>query len=306
MFRKVKILEEENGSALVLFALLFVIIIGFAGLAVDGGILYNTRSHLKKVANASVLSGAQELLNSDESVRSVVNNILDSHEEKNSLKSIHIKPDNQNMLRIKLEKDVPLYFLRLFKINSMKITASSAAGLHPMNRATGAVPLGINENIPLEYLKEYSLKVDSGDSSVGNFGILALSGPGARLYEKDLRSGFPGELKVGDIVDTQTGNVEGKTKEAINSRLNGCPYLVDDFSQRECSRIMLILVYEPYGFESGQLKQVKIKGYAYFYVKTPMSSSDSSIKGYFIKRAGSGYGNENTADKGAYAIRLVE
>lgn len=306
MRKKNRILEEEGGSALVLFALLLVIILGFAGLVIDGGILYNTRSHLKKAANAAALSGVQEIITSDEAVEEIVDEVLDSHGERNSLKKITLRPDNKQRLRVELEKNVSLYFLRLFKIDSMKIAAASTAGLNVMSSAGGAVPLGIDENVPLEYMKEYKLKVDSGESTYGNFGILALSGPGAKLYEQDLRNGFSGELKVGEIVDTQTGNIEGKTKDAVNYRINTCPNTSDDLSDRDCSRIMLILVYKPYDVQSNQMKRVKITGFAYFYLKTPMDSKDSSVTGYFIKRAGTGYGDENTVDKGAYAIRLIE
>lgn len=298
--------KKENGSVLVLFALLFVIVLGIAGLVIDGGILYNTKSHLKKTANAAVLSGAQELTNDNESVNEVVFQILKAHGEEGSFKDIQIKSNNEYKLKVTLEKNVPLYFLKLFKINSINITVSSTAGLVPMNRGRGAVPLGIDKNIPLEYMKEYSLKVDSGDSCYGNFGILALSGVGAKLYEQDLMYGYDGEIKVGDIISTQTGNISGKTCDAINYRIDSCPYPDNDFNHRDCPRVILILVYEPYEVQSNQLKKVKITGFAYFYIKMPMDKNDSSITGYFIKRAGNGFGDEYTEDKGAYAIKLME
>ena len=299
-------MKEENGSALVLFTLSFVVILGIAGLVIDLGMAYNTKSHLKKTANAAVLSGAQELTNSNDAVKAVVDNILEAHKESGSLKEAAIMSNGQSSLRVALEKDVPTYFLKLFKLNSIKVSAASAASIAPINRGSGAVPLGIDDSIPLEYMKEYTLKVDSGDSEYGNFGILALSGPGAQLYEQDLQYGSKTELKVGDIVDTQTGNVEGKTRTAINARITACSNPVNDFVHRDCPRIVLILVYKPHNVVSNQLKQVEITGFAYFYIKEPMSMQDSSIKGYFIKRAGTGYGNENVRDNGAYAIKLTE
>ncbi|WBW95544.1 TadE/TadG family type IV pilus assembly protein [Oceanirhabdus sp. W0125-5] len=300
------LLKEEKGSALPLFALFLVIIIGIAGLVIDGGILYKTKSHLKKTVNAAVLSGAQELTNDSDSVNQIVLEILKAHNEENSLKEIIIETNNGYSLEVVLEKVVSLNFLKLFNINSLPVKVSSAVELFPMSRASGAVPLGIDKNIPLEYLKEYTLKVDSGDSEYGNFGILALSGPGGKLYEQDLRYGYDGELKVGDIIETQTGNVEGKTKEAIDFRITSCNHAIDDYSHRECSRIILVLVYEPHLIQLNQLKEVKITGFAYFYLKTPFDKHDSSITGYFIKRVGTGFGDENITDNGAYTIRLTE
>lgn len=305
-FFKTGIMKEENGSALVLFTLSFVIILGIAGLVIDLGMAYNTKSHLRKTADAAVLSGAQELTNSSNAVRAVVDNILEAHKESGSLKEVDIMPNGQNKLRVVLEKDVPMYFLKLFKLNSIKVSAASTAAIAPIGRGSGAVPLGIDDSIPLAYMKEYVLKVDSGDSTYGNFGILALSGPGAQLYEQDLQYGYKGELKVGDIIDTQTGNIEGKTRNAINARIAACTNPVYDPNHRDCPRVVLVLVYKPYNVVSNQMKQVKITGFAYFFIKQPMSIHDSSITGYFIKRAGTGYGDEKIRDNGAYAIKLTE
>lgn len=301
-----KFLKEERGSSIIITALLMVVMVGVAGLVIDMGILYKTKSSLNKTVNAAVLSGAQELINSDSMVQEVVKEILNADGEGESLKSINIDRDGSYKLSVVLEKEVPLYFLRLFKLYSMKVYSSSTAELATMSRAEGAVPLGIDESIPLEYMKEYSLKVDSGDSTYGNFGILALSGAGAMLYEQDLSYGYKDEIKVGDIITTQTGNISGKTRDAVNFRINSSPYLEGDITHRNNPRIILVLVYQPYEVSSNQLKKVKITGFAYFYIKAPMDCHDSSINGYFIKRVGNGFGDENLANKGAYAIRLVE
>lgn len=301
-----KLIKEENGGSIVIVALLMVVMIGMAGLVIDMGILYKTKSSLSKTVNTAVLSGSQELLNSESSVKEVVEKILIAEDEEQSLKEINISTESLYRLNVVLEKEEPLYFLKLFNLNSMKISSSATAELVTMSRAVGAVPLGIDENIPLEYMKEYSLKVDSGDSEYGNFGILALSGPGAMLYEQDLRNGYQSEIRVGDVISTETGNVSGKTRDAVNYRISSSPYLEDDITHRDNPRIILVLVYQPYEVSANQLKQVKITGFAYFYIKSPMGNNDSSINGYFIKRVGNGIGDDDLVNSGAYAIRLVE
>lgn len=306
LLNKASFLKDERGDSIVFFTLTFILVLGMAGAVIDGGILYSTKIHLKKTANAAALSGAQELTSSSESAAIVANEVLKAHGEEQSLQNLAINPEGKYKISVTLEKEVSMYFMKLFKINSVKVKETSSAELKPMKRAEGAVPLGIDESIPLEYMKEYRLKVDSGDSNYGNFGILALSGPGAMLYEQDLRYGYEGELKVGDVIDTQTGNVEGKTRNSINARISACHYGEDEFSHRDCPRVILILVYRPYNVTSNQMKQVKITGFAYFYIKDPVDSHDSSITGYFIKRAGTGYGDDEIKNNGAYAIRLTE
>ncbi len=301
-----KLIRSEEGGSVIITALLMVVMLGMAGLAIDMGLMYKTKSSLSKTANTAVLSGAQELVNSEESVRRVVDKILLAEGEEESLREINIDTEGTYRLNVILEREEPMYFLKLFNLKSMKISSSATAELAAISRAHGAVPLGIDESIPLEYMKEYSLKVDSGYSEYGNFGILALSGPGARLYEQDLRNGYQNEIKVGDIINTETGNIAGKTRDGVNYRINSCPYPEGDITSRDNPRIMLVLVYEPYEVDSNQMKKVKVTGFAYFYLKSPMGHNDSSIKGYFIKRVGNGIGDGDLKSNGAYAIRLVE
>lgn len=305
-FIKSKIYKNQNGSAVVLFSLLIVSMIGMAGVVIDIGEVYNTRSHMKKAANAAVLSGAQELVNGETQVEDVARQVLRAHGEEGSLVEKYIDKITEKKFKVVLEKNVSSKFLRLFGVNSLPVTVASAARIFPMSSASGAVPLGIDDRINLEYLKEYTLKVDSGDSTYGNFGILALSGPGAKLYEQDLMYGFDGEIKVGDIIDTQTGNVDGKTRSAVGFRISSSPYTSGDFSHRDDPRVMLVLVYQPHNVQSNQMKQVKVTGFAYFYLKSPMDKHDSSITGFFIKKVGTGYGDPSSSDNGAFAIRLTE
>ena len=306
VFKKYKFYKDEKGNMLLLFSFFIMVFIAVSGLVIDAGILYKTKGELRRTANAAVLSGAQELTNSDSAVTTVVQDILKADGEEGSFKELLIRPDGGNKLKITLEKDVPLHFMKLFKMNSVTINSSASAVITPMTIAAGTVPLGIDKNTPLEYMKEYKLKVDAGDSTSGNFGVLALSGTGGNLYEQDLMYGYKGELQIGDIIPTQTGNVDGKTRNGVNYRISSSPYIVDDYSHRDDPRVILILVYEPYEITTNQLKSVRVCGFAYFYLKAPMSHQDSEITGYFIQRVGVGTGDVNGQDNGAYAIRLVE
>lgn len=299
-----KIIKDENGNTLVFAALTMVVLIGMAGLAIDGGLVYMTRAGLQKTTDAAVLSGAQELTNTQDKVNTVVNDILTAQHESSSLADLEINMGNN--VKATLTKRVKLTFASLFGFNTMDISASAAAGLQPVGSVIGAAPLGIDQSINLVYYQSYQLKVSSSDNIAGNFGILALGGPGAATYSDNLTYGYQSPLKVGDIINTQTGNIAGDTRTAINIRVNGCTQPPGDYSMRSCSRILLVPVYTPYSSSSNQLKSVKITGFAYFYITNPMSSTDTSVTGVFIKRAGNGSFVQGTADRGAYSIRLTE
>ncbi|WP_043933101.1 TadE/TadG family type IV pilus assembly protein [Bacillus sp. EB01] len=299
-----KFRRDEKGSAIVLVALSMVALLCITGLAIDGSMLYMTKSKLQKVANAAALSGAQELTNTEEKVTKVVNNILTSHKEPDSLEGLAIL--EKKKVQVNLSKRMPLSFAGLLGFQAVDVKAAAAASIAPMGRAVGAAPLGIDERVPLEYYKEYKLKTDETGVSSGNFGILALGGPGARTYEENLQYGYRDEIKVGAILNTETGNIAGKTISVVNELVKGCTYLPEDVSERNCSRIILIPVYKEYDKTSNQLKAVQVTGFAYFYITQPMSSNDTSITGMFIKRAGTGFSEVGSLDKGAYIIRLTE
>ncbi len=299
-----KLLQKEDGNVLLLVSLAFMGLLTMGGLVMDGGTMYMTKSHLQKVANAAVLSGAQELTNTEIAVRDVVNEVLLAHGEAENLQGMTIKMGER--VSIDLKQTVPLVFSKLLGFESIDVHSNAAAELRVMGRATGAAPLGIDDSINLDYYTQYKLKVDSTGVEFGNFGVLALGGSGAATYEDNLRNGYQQEVKVGDILNTETGNIAGKTRSVIKERVDGCLHTADSMYDRDCSRVILIPTYKTYGNYTNQMKQIQITGFAYFYILDPMDPKDTSITGMFIKRAGTGFEAPNSLNKGAFSIRLTE
>jgi hypothetical protein len=299
-----KFLHQQEGSSIVLVGLSLIALLVTIALVVDGGSIFIERSHLQKTANAAVLSGAQELTNQQSAVTNVINTILQHHEESGSLMSstIHMGQD----VSVHLSKKVPLGFSKLFGKDTEMVGANAAAQIMPISSASGIAPVGIKDTISLIFGQQYMLKVDQTQSVSGNFGILRLGGPGAKIYEDNLMYGYNNQVQVGDIIDTQPGNIAGKTREAIQYRIDSSHYMQGDTSHTDDSRIIIIPVYKPYDVFSNHMKQVQVTGFAYFYITDPTSSKDTSIIGMFIKKAGFGAAKSGALDKGAYTIRLTE
>jgi hypothetical protein len=183
-----RILKEERGNALIFGIGALIITLGVAGFAIDGSLLFMKKSQLQKEANAAVLSGAMELPNTEQKVKDTVQYILNSHQDSSSLEKLDIEMGKK--VGVTLKKSVKLTFSSLFGFEKEDVQVHSAAGLAAIGKSTGAAPLGIDESITLEYYKTYQLKVDSSGVTSGNFGVLALSGPGAKTYEQNLRYGY--------------------------------------------------------------------------------------------------------------------
>ncbi len=54
--------NTESGQSIIILALSFVVLLGFSGLAIDGGILYSDRRHAQNAADAGALAGALAIL----------------------------------------------------------------------------------------------------------------------------------------------------------------------------------------------------------------------------------------------------
>ncbi|WP_018923517.1 Tad domain-containing protein [Salsuginibacillus kocurii] len=296
-----KINKGQNGNAIIMMAFGLAVAVAFFGLVVDGGHLYMTQSHLQKTANASALSGAQELMHSEEAVHEIVDDVLEAHNERESLRGTVL--EQEESLTVDLARPVPVFFASLFGIETVTLSADATVELSAIGEATGAVPFGIDESTTLTFGETYDLKVDSGDAEGGNFGILALDGPGARTYEETLRYGFEESLQVGDVVPTQTGNIVGPTERGVDHRIDACPD--GTIYDRDCERIVTVLVYRPIG-DASNFREVEITGFAYFYLEEPLDRRNETVRGTFIQRVGSGTASDESADRGAYTARLTE
>lgn len=299
-----KLVTDQKGNVIAVAALSMVAMLAMSGLVVDGGSLYIARAQMQKAANAAALSGAQELTVSEASAEEVARHVLHSHREEEGVDLLDIRMKDQ--ITVGLTREVPLSFAGIFGIDSAPVSVSATAELGLMGEASGAAPIGIDERTQLVYNEIYTLKVEPGGQQSGFFGILALDGPGASTYSDNLRFGYKGILKLDDIIETQTGNIAGKTREAIEERIRNCPYPDGEMHHRDCPRVLLVPVYQPYNHNSNQLKKVQITGFAYFYVIGMENNNDTYIKGRFIERTGTGFVDPDAADKGAFSIRLTE
>ncbi|WLD93940.1 pilus assembly protein TadG-related protein [Alkalihalobacillus sp. AL-G] len=308
MIKRLTMIREESGSSIVLIGLAMLAILAILGLVIDGGSLYMTKSHLQKVANAAVLSGAQELTTNEDEVRKVAEKVLIEHTELDSLENMQI--NMKDKVAVDLEKQVPLYFSSLFGKESAPVQVHAAAEIGTMSSATGVAPLGIDRSVNPQLYQEYTLKVGPHDNDTGVFGILALGGGGSQTYEENLRHGYQEGIGVGDILETQTGNVAGKTRRVINELVNECTVTEEEMragaNPRDCARILLIPIYEPYEYYENQMKKIEVVGFAYFYITEPIHGNSTEITGMFINRPDTGYIDPTVENFGAYGIRLTE
>ena len=305
-----KLLTDERGSAIVIFALGVTMFFGFLSFVADSGLLFFNEAKLTNAVDASVLAGAQELpyYPSAAVVKAInyaVANGLDANE-------VDVEVfDSNKKIKVTSTKNVKLLFGKVLGIESGEVEHTAVAEVAAIVGVGGAAPLGIEKH-EFEFGQQYTLKVGAGDTSElegemspGWFGALALGGPGANTYENNLTYGYSGNLKIGDIIDIQTGNISGPTKKAIDYRIaedKHTPYCTVDHFARNCSRLIKVPVIEPVA-----QKEVKIIGFSMFLIDDVTGSGNESyVKGKFVKTITSGEIDPSSQDFGLVGVRLIQ
>lgn len=305
-----KILVEENGSALVLIAIAMVVMMGSSALVIDYGLLSLKKRTLTNAADAAVLAGAQELIKNRNSPNSAILKAI-SYATMNGAEADDVTvqlTENTSRISVTIIGSVNYYFARVLGFEKGSVQAEAAAAVGAVSGMTGVVPLAIVEQ---ELIKgqQYELKSFANSPlGPGNFGALALGGSGASNFENNLREGYQGIIRIGDLLDTEPGNMSNPTKRAVTDRINQCDLACTYYSYSlGCSLLVYIpIIKQP----TGQGKQkVEVVGFAAFFLnrnQPPGQGNQSNIKGWFVDTIVQGQIAQGVSGYGVSAINLVK
>ena len=272
----------ERGNATILVALALTTLLGFGAMVTDLGSIYMAQARLRNALDAAALAGVQELPASTQlaMVAAV------QYAAANGYPDVQVGFEAGNMeIIVQGETTVRTVFARVWGFSEEHISATAKAVMVPPSALRGAVPLGIQE-ANFIYGQLYTLKEGGGDGSSGWYGALRLSGPGARDYETDLTYGYQGELKIGDILEVQHGNMSGPTKRAIAARLaqDSPPENTFDSYHRDAPEIIYVPIVRSVAADGSAVHEVEIVGFGAFFLEgMPENGDNSEIQGRFVE-----------------------
>ena len=285
-----RLLGDEKGSVLEGAALGMGVILAMAALVIDLGVLYLTRAQLSRAADAAVFAGVQELPDQPDVARSMAISFASHNGVPEDGVSIDISGDNHE-IRVEVHETVSLLFARLLGFSQMDVRARSAARVASVRALTGAVPIGVVQQ-DFEYGRLYALKYGPGGPQGqhhGNFGALALGGQGGRTYEDNLRDGYNGVLRIGDVVKTKRGNMAGPTRHGVEDRIGRCwhiPKCTPDHFVPGCPRLVYVPVVDTLDVD-GRKEGPTIVGFAAFFLE---GAEDEDSGGAEVGGQGQGHG----------------
>jgi hypothetical protein len=294
-------LKKEKGSVSVIVALAMTLFITLLAFVIDVGSLYLEKSRLQNIVDASALAGAQELPGSFSKSQEEVNKTIQLNNENPAYFMTSI---TKTVIEVTGSKKGTFFFAKAFGVEEPIVQAKAKVALQPLISGKEAIPLGVQPSTDLLFGSLQTLKVS--DSANGNFGAIALTGPGAKDYETDLKNGYQFDLKVGTTLDTQTGQLAGPTTKAINARLALCPNATYLNYPNNCARVVLVPIYEPVQSNQNQIKQVKIVGFGSFFLEGVSSTSEGAVvTGRFIERTYPGESSVSQTGFGTSSFILI-
>lgn len=299
-----KTLAEKKGAALVLMTFALSVIMASAAMVLDVGSLYYNKTQVVNAVDSSVLAGAQAL--PDDPVKAV--QLAQEYAVKNNVPDLTVTLSADNLgIQAQASRTVSFDFARLLGYENGTVAARASARLEPVTGTRGIAPLGIPEQTMI-YGEPYVLKyaasgTPEGDYHSGWLGLMALQGPGAKLYLDDLKNGYDGLVKCGDALNIQTGVVSGNTYDGVQYRIDQCkhtPACTFDHYVQGCPRIVVIPVIRSYAD-----KQVQVVGFAAFFLESVAGmGKDNYITGRFIRCTTSGQSDPVGPDYGLRVPRL--
>lgn len=306
---------DQQGSAMVLIVIAMVAILGFTALITDIGLMTLDKERLANAVDAAALAGVRELPVNPARARDVANSYALRNGCDNASPTVLADNGHANSkIIVTASREVNFVFARILGFSTSTVNARAAARVSGLSSFIGAAPLSI-PNQTFNFYTRYTLKQGSNSDEPsplgpGTFGALSLGGNGASNYEDNLKHGFDGKLAIGDLIDTETGNMSNPTKGAIDYRMSLCghsPPCTPRSFNPGCQRILIVPVYDPATIDKGQVKKIRIAGFAAFLVdRVTGQGNENYIDGYFIKMVANGDTDYYQADYGLYGASLIE
>jgi hypothetical protein len=297
--------KRSNGQIGVAIAVSLAALLGVAALSTDVAVFYYHWSLLQKAADAAVIAGANFLPTNPDYARTTANSYATQNGiEGAEITATHISEDNQR-IEIRLSRTVPYYFARVLGLTNAPVSVRAIAGVLPVGKARGLVPIGIDHRTKMRPYFTILLKKDS--VGPGNWQPLALGAPGGDTYRKNIQYGYDGLVSISDWVTTETGQMVGPTGQGINDRIyagtTSNPGATPTDHPLNDPRIIQVPIVDFEGINGNS--QVPVLGFAVLWVVG--YSGHGIIETQFIRQVtSSDIPDPNAPANGALTVRLLE
>jgi len=293
---------DNKGNVAIILCLVFTVLLGFTAYVVDIGLIYAEKVKLSNAIDSAVLAAILELPTNSIEAKKVAIEYLEMNNVDPSKVSITISADNKSIEMVGI-KTVDHFFAPIFGIDSSDVNAITKAIIAPVKSVKGGVRPFAVEIFDFTYGDVVTLKEGGGDGYHGNYGAVALGGNGTNVFRSNALYGYSGSITVGDIIDTEPGNMAGASNE-IKNYINSEYSSFNDF-ERNSIRLWIIPLVD--SLHVNGRDDVLVAGFGEFYVEEIMKNSGKvEIKGRFVRFVTNGEIDMTISDTGAYGSKLIK
>ncbi|HZK18676.1 MAG TPA: Tad domain-containing protein [Clostridia bacterium] len=283
-----KVLKNNRGSVVVIVCAAMVLLLGSMAVVTDLGRMAVAKSKLSNAVDAAALAGVQELPNAG----ATATEKAFKYAEANGIPrdEITVNLEGDSLIRVSGEQEINFLLAGILGINQGTVSASAAAVKGGVEAIHGASPFAVPQH-NYSFGVEYELKQgapNDGSLGPGKFGAIDFTdlekgfGGGANAYRHFIRKGYSGELKVGDRLPLESGNMSGPTQQGIKTLFERCNHnCTPDNFHPGCPRILIVPVFDPDDVSGGK---ITIVGFGAFLVsKIPGSGNENTVRGCFLR-----------------------
>jgi Flp pilus assembly protein TadG len=316
-----ELVKKEEGNILVLTALALVVLLGFAALAIDVGVILTARTQLQDAVDAAALAGASGLLTSQTLATTRAIGVAGSNDCLNqpvALNAVDVTFPTSSRVQVQGRRLLNLFFARVLGVNTANLTATATAELSPLSGTPGLRPWAIPDLGWVlgqqAILKSGSLGAPATNPSFYyavdypplNRGTPI---PGANEYRDNIQNGCDGQVFIGDVLKVEPGNMVGPTQQGVNALIaldptaywNGTAVAGSIFPGFTSPRIVKIPFYDPNFPPLPGRKSITVIGFGAFFLEG-MSGQD--VVGRFMKITSQG--SWGAGSSLVYGVRLVQ
>ncbi|CDF58759.1 Tad domain-containing protein [Thermobrachium celere] len=291
---------KKKGNAAIIILIMFAALLSFSAYVIDIGITYAEKIKLENAIDSACLAAALELPSNPIKAEDIAKEYLNKNGVDSTKASIFISEDKKS-IKIIAQKQVPHFFAKIFGKDKSIVVSDSKAILGPAKSVKGGVrPFGVVA-YDFTYGDLVTLKEESGDGYHGNYNVLAIGGQGSNVFYINAMYGYDGVISVGDLLDTEPGNMAGVVNDLKNyiSSENSTFY---NF-QRDSIRLWTIPLVNT--MEVNGRKMVLVVGFAQFFVEDiNKKSGKAEITGRFIRYVTNAEIDMSLKDTGVYGVKL--
>jgi len=292
-----RLLKEERGAAIVIVALWLTVLVAMAGLVVDGGMQYATKSKLQNSTDAASLAGATALANGgdyDLKAKEIAQaNGLDLVNDQVVVTPGGLTGGKYTTVNVSAKRNVKFGLMKVLGFSQGQIPADATAAVKVVTGMGGLIPVVVmpgeinfpsGDSAPSDtvLLKGGSQEKFVSNGPSGFRGLLSLDGKHGSSLGPIFQYGCQQVITVGTedaFIDEETGNISSLA-DAVNWRIANAPLCYVPVVKTE----MITDSKTGKTVESVVVtnKQVEVIGFAAFHLTgTVGTGKDMQIQGYF-------------------------